>query len=76
MFTLPIAVDQLQVLAAGEAKASIDRQTGQQRTDAAGKLLYDLPAVFMGDAAPRQSTCESRTSWTAYRWARCSRSTT
>ena len=49
MFLMPIAVDQLLVLAAGEAKASIDRQTNQQRTDAAGAQLYDVPVVLIGD---------------------------
>ena len=49
MFMLPIDISKLQVLAAGEARASIDRQTEQQRTDANGAKLYDVPAVFIGD---------------------------
>jgi hypothetical protein len=50
MLSLPIAVEKLQVIAAGEAKPSIDRQTGQQRTDANGAKLYDVPVVFIGDS--------------------------
>jgi hypothetical protein len=49
MLMLPIAVEKLLVIATGDAKPSIDRQTGQQRTDANGALVWDLEVVLIGN---------------------------